>query len=330
MNTSLISAVAVALGGMTLWAGEIVVPSPPPSAAPKAWSFSLEPEWLHNDDLSDSTAALSWDIKWSTQRDNSPFSYFEARFKSTGTLAIDEELNNTPLIAELDGYGYLQLGSGKSLEQAAPPIIDATNGVIPTFPKEKFRPLLLEGGLSARYETDQSLDHSNGVASVFLQLSNNNRETLWALIPTFRVTLDGVDPDENATAEALKAETESHLRFRALAHWNIGLAILARDAEHANTFMTHSFISATLEYSRDFGIDQKLEDAGQDEAFGGAVEYAYMLNDGLRGGDLPNEAPWFIFARVEMGNFAPEPEDQTTFLVGFRWGMGDPVKLLSR
>jgi hypothetical protein len=325
MNTSLISALVVTLGGMTLWAGEVVAPPPAQAATPKTWSFDIETEWLHNDDLSDSTAALSWDIKWATENDNAPFSYFEARFASHGTLAIDEDLNRTPLVAELDGYGYLQLGSERSLTQAAPRIRDVERDIIPDLTKTKFHPMLLEGGLSARYETDQRLDHRNGVASVFVQLSNNNRESAWALIPTVRVTLDGVEPDENTTAEALTAETESHLRFRALAHWNIGLALLGRTPVLAN-----SFLSATLEYSHDFDIDQKLEDAGQDEAFGAAVEYAYLLNGGVREGDLPNEAPLFVFARLETGTFAPEPEDSTTFLVGFRYGMGDVMKLFSR
>lgn len=290
-------------------------------AKPSPISFSIDAQWLHSDDYADNTAALAWDFLWSTEQDNLPSFYYRARLHSSGVIAIDSELNRTPLIIEGDAFGEMMLGGQKAAADFQERLRQLQSGTIPS--NRAFHSFYLQSGITGRYETDQQLDHRNGVASAFVEFSNNNLNTVWSLIPTFRVSLDGVVPDENATADAMAADTDPHLRLRALAHWNVALGILG-----SSEFLRRSFISATLQYSRDFNLDRQLRDAGQDESFGTAVEYAFLLDKGERDG--ANVAPWFLFVRGQTGRFAPEPENDTSLLVGFRYGMGDMKKLLSR
>ena len=73
-------------------------------AKPSPISFSIDAQWLHSDDYADNTAALAWDFLWSTEQDNLPSFYYRARLHSSGVIAIDSELNRTPLIIEGDAF----------------------------------------------------------------------------------------------------------------------------------------------------------------------------------------------------------------------------------
>jgi hypothetical protein len=218
-------------------------------------------------------------------------------------VALDADLVREPLRAAFD-FGAARMLPFPTAQQS-----DMPNA--PTDP-QLAQPLWFNSGLSVRYETDQTFDHRNGVGSAFLGLSNLNVENGWAMIPSLRVAIEGVESGENTTADAIGAKPGSHGRFTASADWRIGFAMFKTGSDFLNRLHLH----AALEYARDFGTPQKYDAAGLDETFGGLVELAYNFDTGVKSAGRPRS----LFVRGQFGTIRPLPEDDRSLMIGVRFG----------
>lgn len=267
--------------------------------------FDFDITTLHSEDFGDFTPALSYHFKWTFLDDELPWKYTSARFEANGTLALDAALNRDPLVTETDF-----LWSGMVLEDWAGKYSTAHPGRDVDAP-------LLEAGFTARYETDQQMDNRNGVMSAFVAFNHDNPYRWLGIVPSVLVAYDGVLADTSQAAK-LGADNPNHSRLRAEATWRFGLSNVSQ-----MKLLRASMISAHLQYSKDFGVSDKMKVAGLDESFGAAVEYAWMFDTGVKKDDSAYSSPKYFFVRASFGRVAPEPENDTSIIAGFRIGIDD-------
>lgn len=313
---AIISSISIILATVSLATLTIAVEPDDPR---RQSEFDLSLNTLHSEDYSDWSAGLSWHVLF--KRSNLadfPLRQAGVSFATDGMLALDEEQNRTPLTAELDLFFDTLLGQERVRNDAVRDAAAGTGGFISTDAANGFSAFFLETGLSARYETDQALDNRNAAVSAFLQFTNPNSGNLWTLVPSVRVSFDGVfGAEATAGTGGNDADPGEYTRLRADAFWLVQLSALADGA-----FFERSALAFAGEYTKSFDTSAAHEAADLDESLGAWVEYQWLLDDGVRlSGDY--EAPLIFYVRGTFGRFAPVPEEDTSVIIGLRLGLKD-------
>ncbi len=273
---------------------------------PKSTHFNLNLAQFDDPSSSDITFGVQWDIGWKYESD-----WQRIALSSTGAWAIDESLNHTPLIAQLNAGGHIHLAGGIVKPGSGDPLKDPlSDGAL----RANDAPLASIGmlwGVTGRYESDQAWDHRNGVASAFLGLNNTNHRNAWSLIPSLYLSADAVFPDQNSTAGG---DLGNYGRFYAAANWEINLGLL----DHQSDFLERLRIHTSLEYQNAFGAPQALKQTGQDSGFGVLAELIFKACKDIGINDHA-KTPLYIFAQFTSGRFAPQPEDEQRLIAGVRF-----------
>ena len=272
-------------------------------------AFELDTSMLRSDDLRDWTPAVTIDALYqSGSAVDWPTKSWSLRLAAHGTFALDPDLNRDPLRASMDFYYEAMPGFEREADSWNDPMEAGEHG--------HSNPALFEAGFSAAYETDQNCDHSNGVVSAFVRylqpLGNDWRGNM----PSLTAAFDGVMPNENATADAMRTERDSHLRVRVQADWVLRFSTVK--ATRNTIFKRLSLHGATV-YTKEFGPPASWETAGLDEAFGAYAEAAWILSSGVDPESANHRDPVTLFARTTFGRFEPIPEDDRGLLIGLRY-----------
>lgn len=272
-------------------------------------AFDLDSSILRSEDLRDWTPAITLDalyqsgsaVDWPTQS-------WSLRFAAHGTFALDPDLNRDPLRASIDLYYEAMPGFKRESDAWNDPLVAGEHG--------HSNPALFEAGFSAAYETDQNWDHSNGVVSAFVRFLQPLGNDWRGNMPSITAAFDGVMPNENATADAMKTERDAHVRVRVQADWVLRFSTFKATR---NTVLKRLSLHAAAVYTKEFGPPASWETAGLDEAFGAYVEAAWVLSTGVDPEGANHRDPVTLFARTTFGRFEPIPEDDRGLLIGLRY-----------
>lgn len=271
--------------------------------------FDFDTAILHSEDYADWTPAVTFD--WLLQSSNAvnwPSESWALRFAGHGTLALDPELNRDPLRASIDFYYEAMPGEKKAVGGWKEPMsIDEA---------DQTNPGLLEAGLSAAYETDQSLDHRQGRVSAFINFLQPLGNTVKGQLPSFIAAFDGVLPDKNATADAMNVNRDAHVRLRLQADWVLRFSAIKATRQ---SVLRHLSLHGAAVYTKEFGPADSWENAGLDEAFGAYVEAAWNFTSGIDPSGKNHTDPLTIFVRTTFGRFDPVPEDDRGLMMGVRY-----------
>jgi hypothetical protein len=272
-----------------------------------------------------SSYGIQWDKTFEFKRESALRSVLASVHTSGAWVSEnDKELNQTPIVIE----GRFGTYRTRSL-----PVL-----VTPLTPTDK---KLLGGedlhwgkiefttGFQARYETDQSLDHSNGALSVFSFLENKSEDRDVAhphsFIPSVKLTFDAVFPNENATAESMgmDASDDPYGRIHASVDWLVTVEELLPGTE-AGKYLDKLEIHAGLQYSYAFGEDSMLEVTNQDQTFGALIELLIapspkgqkilgkLGNIGLP--SLGEDDKYYV--GYSFGEFTPLPDSENRLMFG--------------
>ncbi|MEJ2156434.1 MAG: hypothetical protein P8X96_13935 [Desulfobacteraceae bacterium] len=256
----------------------------------------VEPAYLTGD--GDSTLGLSF--KGSATRSAG---LSEIRLLTHGTLALDEDVNPNPIVAELKVM--------KIWDRYKPP----TGGDDPFGnPDEKMEPGYdkpdIELGLDARFETDQERENYNwaiGLEAAYIAVSN-----LWPsvpLTPSAYVNFEWVETVESDTQEGLGVDDEEYMRLRA------SVSLKYKVGEHfKSTSWTPLALHGDLRYYHDFDVADELQDADLDSDLYWAGAISYELGD--PNSVFKNSLIDSVFLRVSGGRIPPETRDDTTLFLG--------------
>ncbi|MES2924521.1 MAG: hypothetical protein V4819_23415 [Verrucomicrobiota bacterium] len=270
--------------------------------------FHLAPAALYSEDGSEWTPSLQFDFYYQfAEAGKWPSEAFNLSVSANGAIAVDEDLNREPLRAHLDYYYMTMPGFDDA--------IDDWNKPLTASEPHRSNPFSFELGLSAAYETDQSFDNRNAVASGFVKFIQPRGNDWHAFLPSIIAAFDGVFPSENRTASSHGTDSNTHARFRAVADWEMRFSLLTE-----NALVRPLTFHVAAEYSKDFGQPSSWERAGKDESFGIFAELSYALNTGIDPAGTAHESPFSLFVRATSGRIAPEPENDNTLLVGTRFG----------
>lgn len=249
-------------------------------------------------DQSEFSLGVKWNLEWERVSD-----WSHIRFATSGAWATDDHLNQTPLVTQMNAGGYWHLwGSDIERDQSPTDILEENPGLAE---------MGLRYGLTARYETDQALDHRNGVGSAFFGFNNTNRFNLWGLIPSLYVSVDGVIQDKNTSVAALGGSIYNYERFYVAVNWEIPFEAIGK-----GWLMERLRLYEALEYTKSFGSSSQFKATGQDETFAWLTELLFTVDEGLNG---RNKFPLYFYLQYASGRFAPQPEDEQRILTGFRF-----------
>lgn len=248
-------------------------------------------------------------------------------FHTSGAWVFDEDneaLNQTPIVIEG------RFGTYDAFKMAVPatPLMPTDQKLLGGHSGFSMQPITLDVGIQARYETDQSLDHSNGALSLFGYVQNPNIDSKepWSFAPSVKLTVDAVFQNENATADAMGMDSEEFYgRVHASVDWLVEFNTLMdrMPLTYGSDLFNSWSIHAAFQYSYAFGDTEMLEATGQEQTFGGLIE---MLIDpapdtreilnmiGLP--ELTEDQKYYI--GYSFGQFTPLPDSENRLVVGTR------------
>lgn len=228
----------------------------------------------------------------------------EIRLSAKGTLALDEDVNPNPLVAELKVL--------KIWDRYQPP----TGGDDPFGdPDQKMDPGYdkpdIEFGLDARFETDQARENyawNLGLEAAYIAVSDISPKL--PLNYSLYLNLEWVETVASETQESLGLKDEDYLRLRA------ALSLKYKVGEYFKTKQwTPLSLHGDFRYYQDFDPADELKDAGLDSDLYWAGAISYEIGDPNSG--FKSALIDSVFLRVSGGRIPPETRDETTLFIGF-------------
>lgn len=285
--------------------------------ASQEFKKKLKPTLLSSNDETGISPALEFKLSYLRDVSMSPSLSRHFFAQSEGVIATNSEANSKNLFAEI-GYGINKEFATPGTVPEFPDNTGTGSGAGFTFDQGAATPGQTYGNLAisatGRFETDQQFDNYNLTYGPHIGYVHTNgsawKDAWWSLIPSVQFSYHHINVLESKAFDSLGITDDSFWRFDGVADWTFDIGNWV-DPRRNHWYGGFSF-GAKLQYSKAFELAPAATAAGLDDAwyYQGAINYRF--EDGTKIAEWISE----VYLAVGNGRIAPQPEDQTSVMLG--------------